>query len=65
MTTRELVVRMSMAGLGKPHEIWAWPFHYFMAVRREYLKIQGVLTDQPAEEPQEIAPGITVEHYEY
>jgi len=54
-----------MAGLGKPHEIWAWPFHYFMAVRREYLKIQGVLTDQPAENKQEIAPGVTVEHYEY
>ena len=65
MTTRELVVRMSMAGLGSPATIWAWPFHYFMAVRREYLKIQGIATDEPEEKKQEIAPGIFVEHYEY
>jgi hypothetical protein len=24
---------------GWPHEIWAFPYHYFVALRHEYLKI--------------------------
>lgn len=46
-------------------DIWVWPFHYFVAVRREYLKIKGLMTDEPEKKLEEIAPGITVEHYEY
>ena len=56
---------MSMAGLGSPAAIWRWPFHYYMAVRREYLKILGVATDEPEKVKDEFAPGITVEHYQY
>lgn len=49
-----------MAGLGRVEEIWHWPYHKYIAVRHEYLKIVG-----PAPEPEpdgdnvmEIAPGV-------
>lgn len=61
MTTRELVVRMAAFFGGYPHEIWVWPFHYFVNVRREYLKIQGLSSEQTKVE--EFAPGVTVEHF--
>ena len=57
---------MAMAGLAaEASDIWRWPFHYFVAVRREYLKILGLATEEPEEKKEEIAPGITVEHYKY
>jgi hypothetical protein len=56
---------MAMDGLegGRVDRIWRWPFHYWMAVRGEYLKIK---TGRPAKsEPKgdvvEIAPGVTIE----
>jgi hypothetical protein len=54
-------VRMAMAGLGEPATIWRWSFHYFMAVRREYLAITA--PPEPVEDKNvvEIAPGITME----
>lgn len=64
MTTRELVVRMAAYFGGWPHEIWAWPFHYFVAVRREFLKIHGMAPAKKTEK-HEIAAGVTVEHFEY
>jgi len=64
MTTRELVVRMAAYFGGWPHEIWSWPFHYFVAVRREYLKIHGLAPAQPTSK-HEIVQGVTVEHYQY
>jgi hypothetical protein len=56
---------MAMAGLGKPDEIWAWAFHYYVAVRTEYLKIVGLTgtAGTPAGDAEEIAPGITMETY--
>lgn len=53
-----------MAGLGKVDEIWSWPFHYYAAVRVEYLKIVGLTgtAGKPAD-LEEIAPGITMETY--
>jgi hypothetical protein len=65
MTTRELVVRMAAYFGGWPHEIWAWPFHYFVAVRREYLKIHGLVQPKVKTDKHEIARGITVETYKY
>jgi hypothetical protein len=52
---------MAMAGLGEPAAIWRWSFHYFMAVRREYLAITA--PPEPVEDKNvvEIAPGITME----
>lgn len=51
-----------MQNLGSIDEIWHWPFHKFMAVRREYLRIVNPV---PEEEKKgnvvEIAPGITME----
>jgi hypothetical protein len=57
---------MAMAGLGKVDEIWSWPFHYYGAIRTEYLKIVGLTgtAGKPAD-LEEIAPGITMETYEY
>jgi hypothetical protein len=34
-----MVVRMSMAGLGRPQDIWHWTFRHFRAIQREYLKV--------------------------
>lgn len=67
MTTRELVVRMAMAGLGRVDEIWDWYLHYFLAVRREYVKITGLAPG--AGKPEDgvtrrtVGPDITVETY--
>lgn len=63
MTTRELVVRMAAYFGGWPHEVWRWPFHYFVAVRREYLKIHGMAPQ--VTKKTEIARGVTAETYEY
>ncbi len=60
MTTRELVVRMAAFFGGYPHEVWRWPFHYYLAVRAEYLKIHGAVKETKAEE---VMPGVSVEHY--
>jgi hypothetical protein len=64
MTTRELVVRMAAYFGGWPHEIWAWPFHYYLAVRAEYLKIHGMA--RPVNKPQghEIVAGVMIEYGE-
>jgi hypothetical protein len=55
---------MAMSGLegGDPAAIWKWPWHYFLAVRREYLKASGLTPrDEPADDSTtEIAPGITM-----
>lgn len=57
---------MAMAGLGSPAEIWRWPFHYFINVRAEYLRIVGITSrDDEKGDKKEIARGITVEHYTY
>lgn len=56
---------MAMAGLGRPDEIWGWAYHYYLAIRREYLKIVGLTgtAGTPAGNVEEIAPGITMETY--
>ena len=41
MTTSELVTRLAAFFGRLPHEIWALPLHYYLAIRREYLKIVG------------------------
>lgn len=55
-----------MAGFGSPADIWRWPFHYFMAVRAEWIKI---VTPPPAKKDEdegvEIAPGITETRFTY
>jgi hypothetical protein len=56
---------MAMAGLGSPADIWRWPFHYYLAVKAEYLKIVGLVDREDPKKLDEIAPGITVEHYTY
>ena len=59
---------MAMAGLGSPAEIWRWPFHYYMAVRAEYIRIMGGGGGEesaPQGEVRVIAPGITEEKYRY
>jgi hypothetical protein len=59
---------MAMAGLGSPAEIWRWPFHYYMAVRAEYLKIVNPGSAEAApsgDEVRIIAPGITETKYKY
>lgn len=69
MTTRELVVRMAMDGFegGRPHIIWQWPFHYFFAIRREWLKVKGLAPGQGNVEDgvtrRTVGPDITVETY--
>lgn len=52
-----------MAGLGRPAEIWRWPFHYFVAVRREYLKILGIATQEEAPKGEQVAPGVFLERF--
>jgi len=57
---------MAMAGLGKPSEIWAWPMHYYRAVRDEYLEIvQGPrpTQDDDGVERRTVGPGITIETF--
>lgn len=49
---------MAMAGLGRVHEIWRWPFHYYMAVRLEYLRIISGPEAKSGAETVEIAPGV-------
>lgn len=63
MTTRELVVRMAAFFGGYPHEIWQWPFHYFVNVRREYLKILGLSSQDVKLDT--YAPGVTVETFDF
>ncbi len=54
-----------MAGLGRAHEIWAYPFHYYIALRTEYLKIVGLtVTDGTPADLEEIAPGVTMESWD-
>ena len=62
-----------MAGFfgGWPHEIWAWPLHYYFAVRREYLKIlnppktgSGGAGGERVTERRTVGPGIQLEKYE-
>jgi hypothetical protein len=64
MTTRELVVRMAAYFGGWPDVIWHWPFHYYVAVRREFLKIHGMAPARK-EEGIEVAPGVMATRYEY
>jgi len=53
-----------MAGLGSPASIARWPFHYFIAVRIEYLRAIGLVTEAPKPDSvEELAPGVTVETY--
>lgn len=47
-----------MAGLGQVDEIWRWPLHYYLAVRREYLKVVGLAEQAPSGDTVEIAPGV-------
>lgn len=54
---------MAMAGLGSPAEIWRWPFHYYKAVRAEYLKIVGMVTHDDAPRGEQIARGVYLEKY--
>ena len=65
MTTRELVARMAaFFHTGGPHVVWRWPMHYYLAARREYLKIVGAVPDGGEPEKSdtvEIAPGVTME----
>ncbi len=54
-----MVVRMSMAGLGRPQDIWHWTFRYFRAIQREYLKVVAPRPQKSDdEETVEIAPGV-------
>ena len=62
MTTSELVTRLAAFFGRLPHEIWALPLHYYLAIRREYLKIVG----PPSEKKSSMArtgghPNFTVE----
>jgi hypothetical protein len=54
---------MAMANLGRIDDIWHWPFHRFMAVRREYLRIVNpkIEEEETKATTVEIAPGITME----
>lgn len=54
---------MAMAGLGDPATIWSRPFHYFIALRNEYLEILRPAKKDDEDEVQvrQVAPGITVE----
>jgi len=55
---------MAMAGLGDPAVIWSRPFHYYIALRKEYLAIMAPPEQANAEdqyEVRQVAPGITVE----
>lgn len=48
-----------MAGLGRVDEIWRWPLHYYLAVRREYLKVVGLGAEEKTpSDTVEIAPGV-------
>jgi hypothetical protein len=68
MTTREMVARLAnFYRTGGPHVVWHWPMHYYLAARREYLKIVGAAPDGGTSEEEdsnkvEIYPGVTVEH---
>jgi len=61
-----------MAGFfgGWPHEIWSWPVHYYLSVRREYLKIinppkrDSGASGERVTERRTIGPGIQLERYE-
>ena len=58
-------MRMSMAGLGRPPDIWHWTLRHFRAIQREYVRIVAprAATDDDGNVT-EIAPGITVERYD-
>lgn len=43
-----MVVRIAAFFGGWPHEVWAWPLHYYLNVQREYLKIVGITPRQEA-----------------
>jgi hypothetical protein len=64
MTTSELVARIAAwLGTGGSYVVWRWPLHYYLAERREYLKIVG-LTRRPDETSQRRTgghPNFTVE----
>jgi hypothetical protein len=62
-----------MAGFfgGWPHEIWSWPLHYYLSIRKEYLKIVNPSRDDDSgasgervTERRVVGPGIVVETYE-
>ncbi len=61
---------MAMAGLGRVDEIWAWPLHYYLNVRREYLKIinppkrDSGASGERVTERRVVGPGIQLERYE-
>lgn len=57
-----------MAGLGSPASIWRWPYHYYMAVRAEFIKVMSGAGE--ADEPSKgdirvVAPGVTEERFKY
>lgn len=55
---------MAMANLGSPADIWRWPFHYFMAVRNEYLKIMGMTPPDEKPKGEMVAPGVYLERFD-
>jgi len=65
MTTGEVVARLAMAFHRLPHEVWAWPLHYYLSVRHEWLKISGLASDGAGGdddvERRTVGPDITVE----
>ena len=63
MTTSELVVRIAAFFGGWPHEVWAFPFHYYLHLRREYLKIMRGPTSRSTRRMGG-HPNITVETFE-
>lgn len=65
MTTAEVVARIAATFGGWPHTVWAWPLHYFLEVRREWIKIAGLAPDDTSDEDtstrRKVGPDITVE----
>lgn len=55
---------MSMAGLGRPQDIWHWTFRHYRAIQREYLKVVAPRPEKTDDDSVEIAPGVTMTKFD-